>query len=51
MGQPILRRDQQKLNAIGYVIVPTSLSELVNSSGTLRPDEEVDLHLRPPVKL
>ncbi|HUX57987.1 MAG TPA: efflux RND transporter periplasmic adaptor subunit [Bacteroidales bacterium] len=40
---PILRRDQQKLNAIGYVIVPTSLSELVNSSGTLRPDEEVDL--------
>ncbi len=42
-GQPMLRRDQQKLNATGYVIVPTALSEFVNSSGTLRPDEEVDL--------
>jgi membrane fusion protein (multidrug efflux system) len=41
-GAP-MRQTQQKLNASGYVIVPTQLSELVNSTGTLRPDEEVDL--------
>jgi len=41
-GAPI-RQPQQRLNAIGYVIVPTQLFELRNSSGTLRPDEEVDL--------
>ncbi len=34
---------QQKLNAVGYVIVPTFMSEYINSSGTLRPDEEVDM--------
>ncbi len=39
----LLRQQQQKLNAVGYIIVPTHLSELINSSGTLRPDEEVDL--------
>jgi len=42
-GQPMFRQEQQKLNAIGYVIVPTFLSEQVISSGTLKPDEEVDL--------
>jgi membrane fusion protein (multidrug efflux system) len=42
-GQPMFRQEQQKLNAIGYVIVPTFLSEYVISSGTLKPDEEVDL--------
>jgi membrane fusion protein (multidrug efflux system) len=41
-GAP-LRQAQQKLNAIGYVIIPTRLSDLINQSGTLRPDEEVDL--------
>lgn len=41
-GSP-LRQSQQKLNAVGYVIIPTHLSELINQSGTLRPDEEVDL--------
>jgi membrane fusion protein (multidrug efflux system) len=41
-GAPI-RQQQQKLNAIGYLILPTRMSELINSTGTLRPDEEVDL--------
>ncbi len=41
--QQPLRQTQQKLNAVGYIIVPTHMSELINSSGTLRPDEEVDL--------
>lgn len=40
---PLLRQAQQKLNATGYTIVPTQMSEMINSSGTLRPDEEVDL--------
>ena len=41
-GAPI-RQQQQRLNAIGYLIVPTKMSELINSTSTLRPDEEVDL--------
>jgi membrane fusion protein, multidrug efflux system len=41
-GAP-LRQTQQKLNATGFVIKAKHLSELVNSTGTLRPDEEVDL--------
>jgi len=41
--QEPLRQTQQKLNVVGYLIVPTQMSELVNSTGTLRPDEEVDL--------
>jgi membrane fusion protein, multidrug efflux system len=41
--QEPLRQAQQKLNAVGYVIVPTNLSELIDQVGTLRPDEEVDL--------
>ncbi len=41
--RPFIRQDQQKLNAIGYIIVPTFLSEYVNSTGTLKPDEETDL--------
>ncbi|TAL58646.1 MAG: efflux RND transporter periplasmic adaptor subunit [Bacteroidetes bacterium] len=43
IAQQPLRQDQQKLNAMGYLIVPTYISELINSTGTLRPDEEVDL--------
>jgi membrane fusion protein, multidrug efflux system len=42
-AQDPLRQDQQKLNAVGYIIIPTHLSELINQSGTLKPDEEVDL--------
>jgi membrane fusion protein, multidrug efflux system len=41
--QEPIRQGQQKLNAVGYLIVPTHLSENVNSTGTLKPDEEVDL--------
>lgn len=42
-AQAPIRQGQQKLNAVGYIIVPTHMSELINSIGTLRPDEEVDL--------
>ena len=38
-----LRQVQQKLNANGFVITPTRLSDLINTTGTLLPDEEVDL--------
>ncbi|MEI6048922.1 MAG: efflux RND transporter periplasmic adaptor subunit [Bacteroidota bacterium] len=41
--QEPLRQGQQKLNAVGYIIVPTKMSELINSTGTLQPDEQVDL--------
>jgi membrane fusion protein (multidrug efflux system) len=40
---PLLRQGQQKLNVTGYIIVPTKMSEQIVSTGTLRPDEEVDL--------
>jgi membrane fusion protein (multidrug efflux system) len=40
---PLLRQSQQKLNATGYIIEPQHLSEFIKSTGTLRPDEEVDL--------
>jgi membrane fusion protein (multidrug efflux system) len=39
----LIRQPQQKLNASGYIITPTQMSELINTTGTLRPDEEVDL--------
>jgi membrane fusion protein (multidrug efflux system) len=42
-GAGPVRQQQQKLNAVGYLIVPTQMSELINSTGTLKPDEEVDL--------
>jgi RND family efflux transporter, MFP subunit len=38
-----LRQQQQKLNASGFVVVPTHMSEIYKSEGTLRPDEETDL--------
>lgn len=41
--QAPIRQQQQKLNVVGYIVVPTQMSELINSIGTLRPDEEVDL--------
>jgi membrane fusion protein, multidrug efflux system len=37
------RQQQQKLNVVGYVIVPTDMSELINQTATLLPDEEVNL--------
>jgi membrane fusion protein, multidrug efflux system len=39
----MLSQSRQLLNVSGYIIKPEKFSELVNSSGTLRPDEEVDL--------
>lgn len=41
-GAP-LRQMQQKLLASGYIIRPSQMSDLINTVGTLRPDEEVDL--------
>jgi membrane fusion protein (multidrug efflux system) len=39
----LLRQQQQKLNAVGFLIKPAHMSELINSTGTLGPDEEVEL--------
>jgi len=39
----MMRQQQQKLNAVGFLIVPTHMNELINTTGTLKPDEEVDL--------
>lgn len=36
-------RSQQILNASGYVIVPTQMNELIYNTGSLLPDEEVEL--------
>jgi membrane fusion protein (multidrug efflux system) len=43
INQAPIRQAQPKLNAIGFVISPTNMSDLINQTGTLRPDEEVDL--------
>lgn len=37
------RPGQQRLSATGFLIKPVSLSEIIRSTGTLLPDEEVDL--------
>ena len=42
-GQRFSRGGGQILLASGYVIVPTQMSELIYSTGSLLPDEEVDL--------
>lgn len=42
-GMPGAGRGQQILLASGYVIVPTKMDELVYSTGSLLPDEEVEL--------
>lgn len=42
-GNAMMMPGRQVLNVIGYLIKPTSMSELINSTGTLRPDEEVEL--------
>jgi membrane fusion protein, multidrug efflux system len=38
-----MSQGKQILNVSGYIIKPEKFSEIVNSTGTLRPDEEVDL--------
>ena len=42
-ANPRQSRERQILYASGYVIVPTRMSELIYSTGSLLPDEEVDL--------
>ncbi len=42
-GTPGTRLERQTLYASGYLIKPQELSEYVRATGTLRPDEEVDL--------
>ena len=40
---PLLRQGRQNLNATGFLVKPVFLSEIIRSTGTLLPDEEVDL--------
>ena len=40
---PGMRQGRQVLNVSGFLVVPTAMSDLYNSVGSLRPDEEVDL--------
>lgn len=40
---PMLRQGPQQLNATGFLVRPVNLSELIRSSGTLLPAEEVEL--------
>jgi membrane fusion protein (multidrug efflux system) len=42
-GGAMMRQARQILNVSGFIINPTQMSEYVNSTGTLRPDEEVEL--------
>ncbi|MCX6320773.1 MAG: efflux RND transporter periplasmic adaptor subunit [Bacteroidia bacterium] len=42
-GNAMMMPGRQVLNVIGYVIKPEQLSEFVKSTGTLRPDEDVDM--------
>jgi len=42
-GSGMMAQNRQILNVSGFVIQPTQMSELINSTGTLRPDEEVEL--------
>ena len=42
-GSGAISKGRQILNVNGFLIKPEKFSELVNSSGTIRPDEEVDL--------
>jgi membrane fusion protein (multidrug efflux system) len=43
LATPMLRQGPQILNATGFLIKPVFLSELIKSSGTLLPAEEVEL--------
>jgi membrane fusion protein (multidrug efflux system) len=40
---PVGMQGRQLLNVSGFVIKPAQMSELINQTGTLRPDEEVEL--------
>jgi membrane fusion protein (multidrug efflux system) len=42
-GGPGTMQGRNVLNVSGFLIKPTVMNELINSTGTLRPDEEVDL--------
>jgi membrane fusion protein (multidrug efflux system) len=42
-GQMMRMGGQQVLNVSGYLVAPTRLDQLIYSSGTILPDEEVDL--------
>ena len=42
-GNAMMMPDRQVLNVSGYVIKPEQLSEYVKSTGTLKPDEAVDM--------
>lgn len=42
-GGPGSGQGRQILNATGYLVEPQKMSDLYNSTGTLRPDEEVEL--------
>jgi membrane fusion protein (multidrug efflux system) len=42
-GGPGQGQGRQILNATGYLVQPLRMSDLYNSTGTLRPDEEVEL--------
>ena len=42
-GPMMAQGGRQALNVSGFLIKPTQLSDLRNTNGTLRPDEEVDL--------
>lgn len=42
-GSGMMGQGRQILNVSGFVINPSQMSELINNTGTLRPDEEVEL--------
>ncbi len=42
-GNPAANIARQKLNVSGFLIKPTQMNEIVRSTGTLKPDEEVEL--------
>ena len=50
-GRPGGRGGGQLLNVIGYKIIPAQINELIRSTGSLLPDEEVDLSFETSGKL
>jgi len=40
---PGMGQGRNVLNVSGFLVLPTGMNELINSTGTLRPDEEVEL--------
>lgn len=43
MAGPGSMQGRQLLNVSGFIIKPAEMSEMINSNGTLKPDEEVEL--------